>query len=92
MPSAKLTKGLTDDDYLIDDPDILMDLPGVISVARLRFRHGTRYELALTRYADTYEREAAFGLLPPDRTFLRCEDTVTLGGGGETTFVFWSKD
>ena len=92
MPGVELSENLADTDLLLDDPDVLMDVPGVVSVARLRFAHGTRYEISMTKHADAYEREAAFGLLPLHRVFLRSEDTNTHGVTGETTFLFWSHN
>ena len=91
MP-AYLTESVADLEQLLDTPDVLMDVPGVITVARLRFAHGTRYEIALTGHADSYELSAAFGLLPLARIFLRSEDTNTHGTGGEVALLWWVKD
>ena len=80
-----------DTETLIDgEPDILADMPGVFSVARFRYAHGARYELTVTEHAEPEDREVAFWMLPPVRTFLCATRTNMHGTEHEVTLSFWT--
>lgn len=83
---------LNDAGETIQGVDILFDIPQVISVARLRYRNGTRIELSYcATNSDAEDMNLARGLVPHSAIRLRGWDSDTLGcsHGDEHTFAFW---
>ncbi|MFD3464841.1 hypothetical protein ACFWWM_00440 [Streptomyces sp. NPDC058682] len=76
----------------LQEIDILWDVPQVISVARLRFSNGTRYEVAVCpKHVDRFDIDAGRALIPEQAMRVPGADVDTLGceHGDEYTFAFW---
>lgn len=72
--------------------DLLWDIPGVLSMARLRYRNGTRLEVAYCgANADTDDIRTLRNMIPYRAVPLRGWDSETLGcgHGDEYTTAYW---
>jgi hypothetical protein len=72
--------------------DILMDVPQVLSVARVRFENGTRIQIAACGSSlDGHDIEAARSFIPISSMPLRGWISETLGCGhdDEYTTAYW---
>jgi hypothetical protein len=72
--------------------DILWDIPQVLTIARVRFKNGTRIEFAYCqRNAEPEDVELGRALIPPTSAPLRGwhSDTLGCGHGDEYTTAYW---
>jgi hypothetical protein len=75
-----------------DDIDVLWDVPEVISVVRVRFPNGARYEAAMCpKNVDQDDIETARTLIPDGALRIKAPRTDVLGCGhaDEYCFAFW---
>jgi hypothetical protein len=75
--------------------DILMDIPQVLTVARIRYANGTRIEVAhCGTNMDGEDTEALRALIPPRTMPLRGwhSETLVCGHGDEYTTAYWAFD
>ncbi|MFB7185232.1 hypothetical protein ACFCZT_07910 [Streptomyces sp. NPDC056230] len=75
-----------------DDVDVLVDVPGLMSLARLRQKNGTLYEVTTcATNVDAEDLDALLALVPQRALRLGSSETETLGCecGDETTYRLW---
>jgi hypothetical protein len=72
--------------------DILWDLPQILTIARVRYKNGTRIEFAHCRTnAEPEDVELGRGMIPERSMPLRGwhSDTLGCGHGDEYTTAYW---
>jgi hypothetical protein len=75
----------------LQDVDVIIDVPGIISVAVLKYANGAVYEMAVTSNAEPDDLALARFNIPAGTLWLGPEETNTHGltDGWETTWRFW---